>query len=250
MSNTNKKSTTPIILAVALLIAVALMIFMLVQRNALSQQNEKLTSDLAESQATVQAVSEEKTVLLGQLTTANNDLKEAQTSLAESLAKAAELDAQITTLNEEKAGLELDLTAAIAVQEELQGYIATTTDLLVATQENLATTSDLLTATAAERDQLVIANAELAEKLAAAEAVVSNATADLKAAREKRLESLNLLKSHNERTVAELNVQLAKTSLTKTDREKLTAKIADLEVYIADLDAQIAEVTAQLNPAE
>lgn len=240
MSQQSKPSKGPVILAIALVVAVALMIFMLVQRNTLSQQNETLASDLAASQESWQAISTEKEALQKDLEEAENNLKEAELSLAESVEKTEQLTVEVTALTEEKETLSGDLAAAIAVQEELNAYIATTTDLLAVTKESLATTTDLLVVTTQERDQLLASNTELVEKLNKAEETVRLATESLSQAREDQIRTFMLLRSHLELSRSTLEAAAVPNGKEADQKQK----IADIDAQIKNLDEKIAEVKA------
>lgn len=80
------------------LVAVIVAITMAAQRNSLSAEVTELQQQIAEEQATWQAIAAEKEELQATLTETENALKEAQLSLEEATARKAELETEVEEL--------------------------------------------------------------------------------------------------------------------------------------------------------
>ena len=98
MSETKKVNVPLLLLCGVFLVAVIVAITMAAQRNSLSAEVTELQQQIAEEQATWQAIAAEKEELQATLTETENALKEAQLSLEEATARKAELETEVEEL--------------------------------------------------------------------------------------------------------------------------------------------------------
>lgn len=98
MSETKKVNVPLLLLCGVFLVAVIVAITMAAQRNSLSAEVTELQQQIAEEQATWQAIAAEKEELQATLTETENTLKEAQLSLEEATARKAELETEVEEL--------------------------------------------------------------------------------------------------------------------------------------------------------
>lgn len=230
---TQKRNFT-ITLAVVVLVALAVIVFMVISRNNLAGTNASLSAELTESQAAWQTVSGEKETLQGELETANGALREAQTALTESTGKVTTLEGQVTELAGEVTALNESLAAAVANYEALSGYVATTTDMM---EGYIATTTDLVEAQSAFIATTTDLLATTEAALAAAQNSITGSDATLRAARANQLETLNLyleyLNLTRETLLASPN---GAAQLASTDAEiaRVTGEITTLQALLAE----------------
>ena len=103
MPDKKKLNVPMIVLAVVLVAAVILAVWLFTQRSALQQEITTLNADLEASRTLWQTTSDEKEALQATLSETENALKEAQLSLEEATVRQGELDAQIAELEAAKA---------------------------------------------------------------------------------------------------------------------------------------------------
>ena len=145
MSETKKVNVPLLLLCGVFLVAVIVAITMAAQRNSLSAEVTELQQQIAEEQATWQAIAAEKEELQATLTETENALKEAQLSLEEATARKAELETEVEELTasneaatQEIAGLTTQKETAQAELTTANQSITDLTDAKTALEEQIA----------------------------------------------------------------------------------------------------------------